>query len=168
MGWQGKDPSTDFRCALPSLLIVNIIRLIHIHLTDCWASGRGGGFISLENLLYFAKRFPVRLYKKLYMFFFVTITWHVYQAMTFRFCHSNATCLFRVEILPGPSAEAGWGSFGVGIPVCRCWHQYYVHAYPDAWPWSRYMNITYCIDIPFWSCSYLHLVEVLCQLANIV
>ncbi|XP_065859122.1 uncharacterized protein [Euphorbia lathyris] len=31
MGWQGKDPSTDFR---------------------------GGGFISLENLLYFAKHFP--------------------------------------------------------------------------------------------------------------
>ncbi|KAI3681342.1 hypothetical protein L6452_36134 [Arctium lappa] len=31
MGWQGKDPSTDFR---------------------------GGGFISLENLLYFAKYFP--------------------------------------------------------------------------------------------------------------
>ncbi|XP_051146726.1 uncharacterized protein LOC127262165 isoform X3 [Andrographis paniculata] len=31
MGWQGKDPSTDFR---------------------------GGGFISLENLLYFAKNFP--------------------------------------------------------------------------------------------------------------
>nr|GFA52841.1 hypothetical protein [Tanacetum cinerariifolium] len=32
MGWQGKDPSTDFR---------------------------GGGFISLENLLYFARNFPV-------------------------------------------------------------------------------------------------------------
>ncbi|CAK9133489.1 unnamed protein product [Ilex paraguariensis] len=31
MGWQGKDPSTDFR---------------------------GGGFISLENLLYFATNFP--------------------------------------------------------------------------------------------------------------
>ncbi|CDY51346.1 BnaC02g45750D [Brassica napus] len=31
MGWQGKDPSTDFR---------------------------GGGFISLENLLFFAKTFP--------------------------------------------------------------------------------------------------------------
>uniref|UniRef100_A0A175YGC9 ELMO domain-containing protein n=1 Tax=Daucus carota subsp. sativus TaxID=79200 RepID=A0A175YGC9_DAUCS len=31
MGWQGKDPSTDFR---------------------------GGGYISLENLLYFAKNFP--------------------------------------------------------------------------------------------------------------
>ncbi|XP_042061863.1 ELMO domain-containing protein C-like [Salvia splendens] len=31
MGWQGKDPSTDFR---------------------------GGGFISLENLLYFARHFP--------------------------------------------------------------------------------------------------------------
>ncbi|KAG2573731.1 ELMO domain-containing protein A-like isoform X2 [Panicum virgatum] len=31
MGWQGKDPSTDFR---------------------------GGGFISLENLLYFSKNFP--------------------------------------------------------------------------------------------------------------
>ncbi|KAF3667713.1 hypothetical protein FXO37_09893 [Capsicum annuum] len=32
MGWQGKDPSTDFR---------------------------GAGFISLENLLYFARNFPV-------------------------------------------------------------------------------------------------------------
>ncbi|CAM8899577.1 unnamed protein product [Rhodiola kirilowii] len=31
MGWQGKDPSTDFR---------------------------GGGFISLENLVYFARKFP--------------------------------------------------------------------------------------------------------------
>ncbi|KAG4132553.1 hypothetical protein ERO13_D08G039800v2 [Gossypium hirsutum] len=31
MGWQGKDPSTDFR---------------------------GGGFISLENLLFFARHFP--------------------------------------------------------------------------------------------------------------
>uniref|UniRef100_A0A7N0TIN7 ELMO domain-containing protein n=1 Tax=Kalanchoe fedtschenkoi TaxID=63787 RepID=A0A7N0TIN7_KALFE len=31
MGWQGKDPSTDFR---------------------------GGGFISLENLVFFARRFP--------------------------------------------------------------------------------------------------------------
>ncbi|URD79350.1 ELMO CED-12 family protein [Musa troglodytarum] len=31
MGWQGKDPSTDFR---------------------------GGGFISLENLLFFARRYP--------------------------------------------------------------------------------------------------------------
>ncbi|XP_047338232.1 ELMO domain-containing protein C-like [Impatiens glandulifera] len=31
MGWQGKDPSTDFR---------------------------GGGFISLENLLYFSRKFP--------------------------------------------------------------------------------------------------------------
>lgn len=40
MGWQGKDPSTDFR---------------------------GGGFISLENLLFFAKTFPTsfqRLLKK--------------------------------------------------------------------------------------------------------
>ncbi|XP_047323356.1 ELMO domain-containing protein A [Impatiens glandulifera] len=32
MGWQGKDPSTDFR---------------------------GGGFISLENLVFFAKTFPI-------------------------------------------------------------------------------------------------------------
>ncbi|KAI5067100.1 hypothetical protein GOP47_0018215 [Adiantum capillus-veneris] len=37
MGWQGKDPSTDFR---------------------------GGGFISLENLLFFAKEYP-RSFKKL-------------------------------------------------------------------------------------------------------
>ncbi|KAL8500445.1 hypothetical protein ACS0TY_020154 [Phlomoides rotata] len=37
MGWQGKDPSTDFR---------------------------GGGFISLENLLYFARNFPDLLQKK--------------------------------------------------------------------------------------------------------
>nr|GMD95289.1 ELMO domain-containing protein A isoform X1 [Ipomoea batatas] len=34
MGWQGRDPSTDF--------------------------SRGAGFISLENLLFFAKTFPVR------------------------------------------------------------------------------------------------------------
>jgi hypothetical protein len=34
MGWQGKDPSTDFR---------------------------GAGFISLENLLFFAKTFSVNL-----------------------------------------------------------------------------------------------------------
>ncbi|CBI22176.3 unnamed protein product, partial [Vitis vinifera] len=32
MGWQGTDPSTDFR---------------------------GGGFISLENLIFFAKKYPV-------------------------------------------------------------------------------------------------------------
>ncbi|XP_021895461.1 ELMO domain-containing protein 2-like [Carica papaya] len=32
MGWQGEDPSTDFR---------------------------GGGFISLENLIFFAKKYPV-------------------------------------------------------------------------------------------------------------
>ncbi|XP_018819415.1 ELMO domain-containing protein A-like isoform X2 [Juglans regia] len=37
MGWQGKDPSTDFR---------------------------GGGFISLENLLFFAKNFPDLLQKQ--------------------------------------------------------------------------------------------------------
>ncbi|KAK3002091.1 hypothetical protein RJ639_021793 [Escallonia herrerae] len=37
MGWQGKDPSTDFR---------------------------GGGFISLENLLYFARNFPDLLQKQ--------------------------------------------------------------------------------------------------------
>lgn len=35
MGWQGKDPSTDFR---------------------------GAGFISLENLLFFAKTFSVRFF----------------------------------------------------------------------------------------------------------
>uniref|UniRef100_A0A0E0K320 ELMO domain-containing protein n=1 Tax=Oryza punctata TaxID=4537 RepID=A0A0E0K320_ORYPU len=37
MGWQGKDPSTDFR---------------------------GGGFISLENLVYFSKNFPELLRKQ--------------------------------------------------------------------------------------------------------
>lgn len=39
MGWQGNDPSTDFR---------------------------GGGFISLENLLFFARRFPVVFQKLLH------------------------------------------------------------------------------------------------------
>ncbi|MQL68522.1 hypothetical protein Taro_000838 [Colocasia esculenta] len=39
MGWQGKDPSTDFR---------------------------GGGFISLENLLFFAKNFPKSFHKLLH------------------------------------------------------------------------------------------------------
>ncbi|XP_073219872.1 uncharacterized protein [Cicer arietinum] len=37
MGWQGKDPSTDFR---------------------------GGGFISLENFLFFARNFPDLLWKR--------------------------------------------------------------------------------------------------------
>lgn len=41
MGWQGKDPSTDFR---------------------------GGGYISLENLLYFARNFPVRPVYGCYLF----------------------------------------------------------------------------------------------------
>jgi len=39
MGWQGNDPATDFR---------------------------GGGFISLENLLFFARRFPVVFQKLLH------------------------------------------------------------------------------------------------------
>ncbi|MCO5582132.1 hypothetical protein L7F22_036022 [Adiantum nelumboides] len=39
MGWQGKDPSTDFR---------------------------GGGFISLENLLFFAKEYPRSFHKLLH------------------------------------------------------------------------------------------------------
>ncbi|KAF4391678.1 hypothetical protein F8388_005443 [Cannabis sativa] len=34
MGWQGVDPSTDFR---------------------------GGGFISLENLIFFAQKYPIQL-----------------------------------------------------------------------------------------------------------
>ncbi|KAG6534270.1 hypothetical protein ZIOFF_008156 [Zingiber officinale] len=41
MGWQGKDPSTDFRN-------------YHLSVTCC----RGGGFISVENLLFFARNYP--------------------------------------------------------------------------------------------------------------
>ena len=72
MGWQGKDPSTDFRSFIPSsfqhslkkktFAVQQTIRLIYIfgmckHMF-CWTY-RGGGFISLENLLYFSRNYPV-------------------------------------------------------------------------------------------------------------
>lgn len=66
MGWQGKDPSTDFRLDLFSLkplvhfyffLIFFHIVAYNLHMTYYY--DRGGGFISLENLLYFAGNFPV-------------------------------------------------------------------------------------------------------------
>uniref|UniRef100_M4C835 ELMO domain-containing protein n=1 Tax=Brassica campestris TaxID=3711 RepID=M4C835_BRACM len=63
MGWQGKDPSTDFR---------------------------GGGFISLENLMYFART-------------------HMLPLQTFLTSFCNAACPYAAEILPGPFEEAGWG-----------------------------------------------------------
>lgn len=63
MGWQGKDPSTDFRCNIVWLffyifesffILCSSLKLMR---ADCF--DRGGGFISLENLLFFAKNFPV-------------------------------------------------------------------------------------------------------------
>ncbi|KAJ3706965.1 hypothetical protein LUZ61_010670 [Rhynchospora tenuis] len=75
MGWQGKDPSTDFRSLSLSLSHTHTHTHTHTHNTHalycyfnpyktlkfafllCWHC-RGGGFISLENLLFFAKNFP--------------------------------------------------------------------------------------------------------------
>lgn len=64
MGWQGKDPSTDFRYATYHFIVI-ILRFSPLQLTHITTPGRGGGFISLENLLYFARSFPVRIYKQL-------------------------------------------------------------------------------------------------------
>lgn len=64
MGWQGKDPSTDFRLDLFSLnplvhLFFNLFHIVAYNLHMTYYYDRGGGFISLENLLYFAGNFPV-------------------------------------------------------------------------------------------------------------
>lgn len=79
MGWQGKDPSTDFRYVFLSFyfLRLHILPLLHFRLTNGFYD-RGGGYISLENLLYFARNFPVfqlllnslSLFLYLYMFLF--------------------------------------------------------------------------------------------------
>lgn len=59
MGWQGSDPSTDFRymgkCIFDShssFVVSACAKILSI-------MSRGGGFISLENLIYFAKTYPV-------------------------------------------------------------------------------------------------------------
>ena len=57
MGWQGTDPSTDFRYTLVQIWIF----FITSHFTDDgfrkWFC-RGGGYVSLENLIFFAKTYP--------------------------------------------------------------------------------------------------------------
>lgn len=60
MGWQGKDPSTDFRYSISPFYFLRlpILHLLDFHLTNRF-SDRGGGYISLENLLYFSRNFPV-------------------------------------------------------------------------------------------------------------
>lgn len=57
MGWQGPDPSTDFRWHIIHVVIswildvkFNIVILVFF---------RSGGFISLENLIFFAENYPV-------------------------------------------------------------------------------------------------------------
>lgn len=59
MGWQGSDPSTDFRWMFSRLKSIETIcmscLLAHILVTHF----RGGGFISLENLIFFAMTYPV-------------------------------------------------------------------------------------------------------------
>jgi len=72
MGWQGRDPSTDFRLYLclssyhPLLIFLCCFCSWHVHFFWTNFVNRGAGFISLENLLFFAKTFSVR---------FWTISW---------------------------------------------------------------------------------------------
>ena len=58
MGWQGKDPSTDFRYSSVHLFgrffFLSMLLSAYFAMLD-----RGGGFISLENLLFFARNFRV-------------------------------------------------------------------------------------------------------------
>ncbi|KAF8768759.1 hypothetical protein HU200_007319 [Digitaria exilis] len=66
MGWQGKDPSTDFRYSTFShvpvvsryLLSAVSFSLLREYDPLVFWHYRGGGFISLENLLYFARNYP--------------------------------------------------------------------------------------------------------------
>lgn len=62
MGWQGKDPSTDFRYNTDFPRHLCYSYFLQLSSLTYSASGRGGGFISLENLLYFARNFQVYLY----------------------------------------------------------------------------------------------------------
>lgn len=74
MGWQGKDPSTDFRYLLSSRFCTAEIFPANIVNYFLYIFGRGGGFISLENFLFFARNFPVRfLYGLFTRYDFVTI-----------------------------------------------------------------------------------------------
>ena len=65
MGWQGRDPSTDFRlffltaCHLLSISGVIVFTYLAARF---FLVNRGAGFISLENLLFFAKTFSVRFF----------------------------------------------------------------------------------------------------------
>lgn len=70
MGWQGRDPSTDFRfhfhlflhCSAPkfsfSFFFHFVLAFSYVVSLDDLPD-RGAGFISLENLLFFAKTFSV-------------------------------------------------------------------------------------------------------------
>jgi ELMO domain-containing protein len=61
MGWQGNDPSTDFRYNCTTSMRAILISIsCSFQLILCeFISCRGGGFISLENLIYFAQNYPV-------------------------------------------------------------------------------------------------------------
>lgn len=171
MGWQGKDPSTDFRFKADfprHFLLIFIFCCFH----PLWLTGavsfRGGGFISLENLLYFARNFQViptcylcrRFWEEsnyfslnnfhfpcavLFICIHVTIKYNICSLHVMNLFHSfltslcNAACPYAAEIFPGPFEEAGWGKVRMGISFCCCWYQFNVHAHSDAWPWSRYM-----------------------------
>ncbi|KAE8707880.1 ELMO/CED-12 family protein isoform 3 [Hibiscus syriacus] len=62
MGWQGPEPSTDFRYAKDFSLTVYLPPFSHPDVYACsWlfhCCSKGGGFISLENLIFFAKKYP--------------------------------------------------------------------------------------------------------------
>ena len=77
MGWQGSDPSTDFRSFLQTLFFLHpcfrIALLDYVMPYFLVFQHRGGGYLSLENLLFFAKRYPVRC------FTFMLACLHFYQ-----------------------------------------------------------------------------------------
>ncbi|KAM0934912.1 putative ELMO domain-containing protein [Dioscorea sansibarensis] len=64
MGWQGRDPSTDFRVKVSINSFISFISVSH-HVQLICLFNRGAGFISLENLLFFAKTFNASFQKLL-------------------------------------------------------------------------------------------------------
>lgn len=70
----------------------------------------------------------------------------------------KVTSPFNAEVFPGSSSKARRWSVSVGIPVCCSWCEHHIHAYSDAWSWSRLllkkypcpMVVNYFSSLDFW------------------
>lgn len=107
---------------------------------------RGGGFISLENLLFFAKTFPVNLL--LNTFYLENIHNTLNVTSRFHWCVDFVSASFK--------ETRRWKS-GLGISIRCCWCQHYLHDHANARPRSLWESSTlsllmYCLRL--WSKTY--------------